>query len=297
MIGPSNEWESGLSESLQPGPPLTRALTAADCPGALARLRCDSRANLLLIDFVRALTESAGDGDGIQIIGAWRAGVLAGMASLRPTLALQGSMDSETLTSLGPSSDRVQSGLVQSAKPLVDAVWPRLQRRGRQALLDRSEIAYSLDVSQPLPFEPTGDVGVRRANQKDLAALVTAARASLREENRPDPFLGDPSGFRRWVRGRISRARVVEHDGEVVFVAYADVRRSDGWLIQGVYTWPQARRAGYASLGLAALAREAAAAGADHVQLAVVDGNDAAIRLYEGLGFRAFSVLRTILFA
>jgi len=43
-------------------------------------------------------------------------------------------------------------------------------------------------------------------------------------------------------------------------------------------------------------AHEAFARGADHVQLAVVDGNDAAQRLYEGLGFKPFGRVRTILF-
>jgi RimJ/RimL family protein N-acetyltransferase len=45
------------------------------------------------------------------------------------------------------------------------------------------------------------------------------------------------------------------------------------------------------------LCREAFRAGAEHVQLAVVDGNEAGRRLYEGLGFEPFGALRTILFA
>ena len=71
---------------------------------------------------------------------------------------------------------------------------------------------------------------------------------------------------------------------------------SDGWLIQGVYTSPDARRRGYAAAGMSALAQEAFESGADHVQLAVVEGNEPAQRLYEGLGFEAYSRLRTVLF-
>jgi predicted GNAT family acetyltransferase len=67
-------------------------------------------------------------------------------------------------------------------------------------------------------------------------------------------------------------------------------------LIQGIYTWPEDRREGFAAFGVSELCREAFAAGADHVQLAVVDGNEAAIRLYESLGFKPFTKLRTILF-
>ena len=85
-----------------------------------------------------------------------------------------------------------------------------------------------------------------------------AARESLREEGRPDPFEGDVRNFRRWVRGRLPRARVVDSDaGRIVFVGYADVQRRDGWLLQGVYTWPEARGRGYASRGVSALCREA----------------------------------------
>jgi predicted GNAT family acetyltransferase len=53
---------------------------------------------------------------------------------------------------------------------------------------------------------------------------------------------------------------------------------------------------GFASAGTSALCREAFEAGADHVQLAVVEGNQAARGLYEGLGFKPFTRLRTILF-
>ena len=98
------------------------------------------------------------------------------------------------------------------------------------------------------------------------------------------------------MRGRLPRARVVESAGRIVFVGYADVRRSDGWLLQGVYTWPEVRRLDHASVGVSALCQEAFAAGADHVQLSVVDGNLAGQRLYERLGFKPFAKLRTILF-
>jgi ribosomal protein S18 acetylase RimI-like enzyme len=47
---------------------------------------------------------------------------------------------------------------------------------------------------------------------------------------------------------------------------------------------------------MAALLREAFDAGASHVQLAVVAGNDRASGLYRKLGFEPFAELRTILF-
>ena len=67
--------------------------------------------------------------------------------------------------------------------------------------------------------------------------------------------------------------------------------------MQGVYTWPEARRRGLAAAGVSTLCRRAIDAGAAHVQLAVVEGNEPASKLYEKLGFRSFARLRTVLFA
>ena len=179
-----------------------------------------------------------------------------------------------------------------------------LGERDRAFLVDRAETAYELrreptTNTSPEPLsgaEVRTGVEVRTACESDLDELVAAARASLREEGRPDPFDGDPPGFRRWVRGRLSRARVVVAEGRIRFVGYADVRRPEGWLVQGVYTFPEARRRGFAAAGMSALIQEAFDAGADHVQLAVVSGNLAAVRLYEQLGFEPFARLRTVLF-
>jgi ribosomal protein S18 acetylase RimI-like enzyme len=141
-----------------------------------------------------------------------------------------------------------------------------------------------------------GSAEVREAHLADLDALVDAARASLREEGRPDPFVGDPNGFRRWVRNRLPRALVAESGAGVAFVGYSDVQLREGWLLQGVYTWPSCRRRGLARAGVSALCARAFAGGAEHVQLSVVEGNDAAQRLYEGLGFERLGQVRTLLF-
>lgn len=138
---------------------------------------------------------------------------------------------------------------------------------------------------------------MRPAALADLDRLIEAARASLREEHRPDPFLGDPRGFRRWVASRHERALVVELAGRVESVGYADVQLAEGWLLQGVYSWPDSRRQGLALAGVSALCQRAFAAGSGHVQLSVVEGNAAAIALYSRLGFRRHAMLRTLLFS
>jgi predicted GNAT family acetyltransferase len=196
-----------------------------------------------------------------------------------------------------PHLEPLGIGLVKSGEAIVDHVWSRLCRdRHRHAVIDRLETAYVLTPGSARLGRSRPDASVRLASVADLESLVFAARESLREESRPDPFSGDVRGFRRWVRGRIARARLVEQGSRIAFVGYADVRRPEGWLLQGIYTWPELRQRGFGALGTADLCREAFAAGAEHVQLSVVDGNDPARRLYEGLGFKPFGRLRTILF-
>jgi predicted GNAT family acetyltransferase len=192
---------------------------------------------------------------------------------------------------------RVPGGLMKSERRLVERTWKGFEALGRRAMIDRIENAFQLTPDRIVPARP-GLPGVARpARSEDLDELVVAARASLREEDRPDPAETDPGGFRRWVASRLARARIVSEEGRTVFVAYADVRRPEGWLIQGVYTWPDARRRGFARRGMDSIVREAFASGAAHVQLAVVEGNEPASALYRELGFEPFAELRTILFA
>lgn len=232
-----------------------------------------------------------------HVVTAQRDGALTAVATLQPAVAVAHGVDSDTLSALMPHLASVGSGLLKTREPVANAIWERLRARGRRAQLDRIETAYALAGGALPGIEVPAGVRVRGAERADLPLLVDSARASLREENRPDPFSGDPGGFRRWVAGRVARATIVELDGEPRFVGYADVQRREGWLVQGVYTWPEARRQGLASAGVAAICRQAFAAGADHVQLAVVEDNRAAEQLYERLGFSVFARLRTVLFA
>jgi ribosomal protein S18 acetylase RimI-like enzyme len=274
-----------------------RLLSAGDRRAAVERLASTPRRNLSLLDVVHQVGRPPAPHEvPAQVLGAWRGGELIGLAAVRPSLILESDLGGEALEAFWPYIDSLETGLVKSARGPVDTLWAHLERSGRRAILDRLERIHWVAAGQHRPAAVPSGARVRRAEIRDWESLVTAARASLREEQRPDPFEGDPTGFRLWVRGRIKRARVVELDGRVVFVGYADVRRAQGWLIQGVYTWPEYRRRGLAAAGMTALVEEAAAAGADHVQLAVVHGNEPALALYGRLGFEPGEWLRTILF-
>lgn len=275
----------------------TRLLSDRDRDDAIELLERDPLHNLQLLDLAWRLGRVAGPAEvPPQLVGAWRGGSLVGVASLRPSLVLEVGVDEEMLDAWMPFLEAVPSGLMKSGLGLVTSLWERLSSRGRGFLVDREETAYMVVPDRAVKVDPPPGARVRCAYEGDLDVLVDAARASLREEGRPDPFDGDPPGFRRWVRSRLGRARVVEANGSVLFAGYADVRRREGWLVQGVYTFPQARRRGFAAAGMSAIVQEAFEAGAQHVQLAVVCGNAPAERLYERLGFEAFARLRTVLF-
>ena len=253
--------------------------------------------NLVLIDLVSRLGSSLGTAEvPPQIFGAFDGEQFVGLAALRPSIVLSSGMTRAAIESLLPYVLRTPSGLVKSDRQLVEPIWQALEAAGRRSVIDRIEVAYRLRPEAMVPAAPSLPGVARPARHEDLEELVYAARASLWEEDRPDPAEGDPLGFQRWVEGRLPRARIVSEGGRTIFAAYADVRRPEGWLVQGVYTWPEFRRRGYARRGMDSIVREAFACGASHVQLAVVEGNERASKLYENLGFERFAELRTILF-
>ncbi len=264
---------------------------------ALEFLSAASDENLVLIDYVLRLGQSLGAGEvPPQVYAAFDGNRIEGIVALRPSVVLSSGLGSEARDLLIPYLLRIPSGLLKSDRELVAPIWKALESAGRRSMIDRIEIAYRLRPDAMVAAEPELPGVARPARREDLEELVHAARASLWEEDRPDPAEGDPQGFQRWVEGRLPRARIVSEDGRAIFVAYADVSRPEGWLVQGVYTWPEVRRRGYARRGMDSIVREAFASGASHVQLAVVEGNERALKLYENLGFEAFAELRTILF-
>jgi RimJ/RimL family protein N-acetyltransferase len=275
-----------------------RPLRERDREAALAYLDRSPLLNLVLADLVLRMGEpNPGPGPAPEVLGAWRGRELAGVAGLAPSVVFDAAAEREALEAFFPYLVRVGSGLVKSTEEVVGPLHAWLASERRRVLLDRIEIGFALEPGAARLRPPGAGQRARSATALDLDALVEAARQSLIEENRPDPTETDAIGFRRWVRGRVRRAVVMEQDTKLGFVGYADVQCPRGWLLQGVFTWPAQRRRGLAAAGVSELCRRAFASGSSHVQLAVIEGNAAAERLYESLGFRRFARLRTLLFS
>ncbi len=279
------------------GTPRAGFLVSRDRDRVLTYLQRDPQLNLQLLDLIdwKPDFRSAADVEPVVLV-AWDGDKVAGVAALRPSLLFDAHLAPASLEAFLPFFDSIETGLLKSLDTVVSDLWHLLRSTGRRTLIDRYETAFVIRAGELVHSSVPEGAVLRRAVESDLDQLVYAARASLREEQRPDPGERDPVGFERWVRGRLERARVVEVQGELAFVSYADVRRDEGWLVQGVYTWPQMRRRGFAAAAMSGLVNEALEAGAEHIQLAVVEGNDAALNLYRGLGFRSFARLRTVLF-
>jgi ribosomal protein S18 acetylase RimI-like enzyme len=87
----------------------------------------------------------------------------------------------------------------------------------------------------------------------------------------------------------LERSRVATRDGTPVGVVLLGLRER-AW-IGGLGVVAEARRAGVGLALMEAVLDETRAAGVDEVRLEVLEGNDAAIRLYERLGFTHLRIL------
>jgi uncharacterized protein len=145
---------------------------------------------------------------------------------------------------------------------------------------------------------PEGDsTGLRAATLEDLDLLLPACAATHAEELGVDPLQRDPDGFRRRTVAQIEEGRswLWAEDGSILFKAEASAWTPSAVQLQQVWVDPDMRRRGYATRGLSDLCRlvlEQAPA----VCLFVRPENEAAIRLYEGIGMRHVGMYRSVLF-
>ena len=136
--------------------------------------------------------------------------------------------------------------------PAVDAVVRQLLV-GRPRYT-RSQRLYAVSADDLGPFtNPT----LRLATQTDLAQLLPMAAGAMKEMLGRHPLQEDPAGFERRVLQRIEgkRTYVLEVESKLVFKLEVGSRSPHGAELEGLYTLPDQRRCGHATLCLGQISR------------------------------------------
>jgi GNAT superfamily N-acetyltransferase len=136
-------------------------------------------------------------------------------------------------------------------KSLVDAL---VLHFGATPGLSRQLKLYSVSADDLGPFT---NPNLRQATEGDLPRLVPLAAACVAEVLRRDPLAEDPDGFAVRVRQRVASGRtyVLEANGRLVFKVDVGSRSQYGADLEGLYTVPEARRQGHATLCLGQISR------------------------------------------
>jgi predicted GNAT family acetyltransferase len=120
--------------------------------------------------------------------------------------------------------------------------------------LARAQKLYKVSADDLGPFtNPT----LRLATEADLPQLVPMAAHCVQETVNRDPLAEDPEGFQERVRQRVrgKRTYVLPVGEKLVFKIDVGSRSQFGAEIEGLYTLPDERRRGHATLSLGQISR------------------------------------------
>jgi len=195
------------------------------------------------------------------------------------------------------------AALVGDASVTLD-LWGRLEPWWGPARQVRAQ-----QVSMALSTEATGGAGVlegieplRRTVMSDFDALLPAAVHMFIGEVGYDPLQHGREAYEDRVRHLIRRGRSYVQYGRVtgertvVFKAEVGVVGMGVAQVQGVWVHPQLRGQGVGRSGMAQLVHQIRSDHARTVSLYVNDFNEAAIRMYEAVGFQRVGMFSTVMF-
>lgn len=136
-------------------------------------------------------------------------------------------------------------------KPLVDAL---VQGLGGAVRHNRTQKLFGVSADDLGPF--TNPL-LRQATAQDVEQLIPMAAGWVREVYSRDPLTEDPQGFQLRVRQRVTSGRtyVLEQDGRLVFKLDIGSRSQFGAELEGLYTVPDQRNRGHATLCLGQISR------------------------------------------
>ncbi|MHB8878625.1 MAG: GNAT family N-acetyltransferase [Myxococcaceae bacterium] len=121
-------------------------------------------------------------------------------------------------------------------------------------VFSRSQRLFNVSADDLGPFtNPT----LRLATEQDVPELVPLAAGSVRESLDRDPLADDPEGFRARVLQRVrgKRTYLLRVGDRLIFKIDVGSRSQYGAELEGLYTIPEERRRGHATLSLGQISR------------------------------------------
>jgi predicted GNAT family acetyltransferase len=277
---------------------ILRSLTERDTRAALEFL---SRQPLLNVYLISRILDD-GLNPSVQAVEVSLGGSIVCIASLTSNLVLAASETIDPVTrstAMSLIAERILSRNIPvramiSDSLLVEELWTHLEPRLEPPTVVRlRQPVYAMSTAL-VPLEDLRHM--RFATLRDLEALVPACAAMHAEEVGIDPLTRDPVGYRQRVRELIARGRALlwkEH-GRVIFKCEFSAVTPQAVQLMGVWTHPSHRGRGYARRGLREICGHILRQ-RKQATLFVNDFNDAAIRLYEELGFRRIGENRALI--
>jgi GNAT superfamily N-acetyltransferase len=194
----------------------------------------------------------------------------------------------EIAESLAPTV-RLRASLGE--KPAVDAL-VRCLGQGAKPRLSRNQRLFAVSADDLGPFtNPT----LRLAREEDVPRLMPLAVGAVRELMERDPLLEDPSGYeaRVMLRVRGKRTYVLEENGSLIFKVDIGSRSQHGAELEGLYTAPQERRKGHATLCLGQISRHLLSS-LPRLVLRVDEKDESVARMARKVGYLAGRVQRLV---
>lgn len=185
--------------------------------------------------------------------------------------------------------------MIVAPRPVVERFWERVRKwHTPPRRIRESQPVLALDRSRLRAG--TGGVRVRRAYASEWEIVAKNSAEMIEHELEYDPR-GVSAEFNANVRTMIDRGMwwVGECEGEICFFCNAGPRSEYTLQLQGIWTPERLRGRGLATRALAAICEELLK-DVPTISLYVNGFNDAALRLYERVGFRRTGELATLLF-
>lgn len=174
-------------------------------------------------------------------------------------------------------------------KPLVDVLVQHLAGKLR---LSKLQTLFSVSADDLGPF--TNPL-LRLAAEADLPRLVPLAAACVQETMARDPLAEDPEGFPARVAQRVKgkRTYVLEEKGRLVFKIDVGSRSQFGAELEGLYTHPDDRHRGHATLCLGQISRFLMSS-LPRLTLRVDESNAALVTVARKVGYHAGRLQRLV---